>query len=217
MGKHLKASRFLPASIFFYMDCFETQEGQPVVFKTHLFRHAFATEAVQRQEIPIDIVAKILHQRDLNVTRYYSEPTPSQVAEKMGELHDVIANYVDLDEAILRSPEELQREWEEYKAKVGVYNNVLGGTCVTDKVCPVKMACLGCVAKILQPEKKHELLETIELSKDMEKRFVSMGLTIEVNKAKQMQKLARNELKEIELIEKYQEEQTHEPHISFKK
>ena len=129
----------------------------------------------------------------------------------------MIANYVDLDEAILRSPEELQREWEEYKAKVGVYNNVLGGTCVTDKVCPVKMACLGCVAKIPQPEKKHELLETIELSKDMEKRFVSMGLTIEVNKAKQMQKLARNELKEIELIEKYQEEQTHEPHISFKK
>ncbi|MDY8166627.1 tyrosine-type recombinase/integrase [Bacillus thuringiensis] len=204
--------RFLLHGLFF-----ETQEGQPVVLKTHLLRHAFATEAVQRQEIPIDIVAKILHQRDLNVTRYYSEPTPSQVAEKIGELHDVIANYVDLDEAILRSPEELQREWEEYKAKVGVYNNVLGGTCVTDKVCPVKMACLGCVAKIPQPEKKHELLETIELSKDMEKRFVSMGLTIEVNKAKQMQKLARNELKEIELIEKYQEEQTHEPHIFFKK
>lgn len=204
--------RFLLHGLFF-----ETQEGRPVVLKTHLLRHAFATEAVQRQEIPIDIVAKILHQRDVNVTRYYSEPTPSQVAEKIGELHDVIANYVDLDEAILRSPEELQREWEEYKTKVGIYNNVLGGTCVTDKVCPVKMACLGCVAKIPQPEKKHELLETIELSKDMEKRFVSMGLTIEVNKAKQMQKLARNELKEIELIEKYQEERTYGPHISFKK
>lgn len=204
--------RFLLHGLFF-----ETQEGEPVVIKTHLLRHAFATEAVQRQEIPIDIVAKILHQRDVNVTRYYSEPTPSQVAERIGELHDVIANYVDLDEAILRSPEELQREWEEYKVKIGVYNKVLGGTCVTDKVCPVKMACLGCVAKIPQPEKKHELLETIELSKDMEKRFASMGLTIEVNKAKQMRKLARNELKEIELIEKYQEEQTYEPHISFKK
>ncbi|PHG67305.1 site-specific integrase [Bacillus toyonensis] len=204
--------RFLLHGLFF-----ETQEGETVVIKTHLLRHAFATEAVQRQEIPIDIVAKMLHQHDLNVTRYYSEPTPSQVAEKIGELHDVIANYIDLDEAILRSPEELQREWEEYKSKVGVYNNVLGGTCVTDKVCPVKMACLGCVAKIPQPEKKHELLETIELSKDMEKRFASMSLTVEVNKAKQMRKLARNELKEIELIEKYQEEQTYEPHISFKK
>ncbi len=196
---------------------FETQEGKPVTLKTHLLRHAFATEAVQRQEIPIDIVAKILHQRDLNVTRYYSEPTPSQVAEKVGELHSVISNYVDLDEAILRSPEELQREWEEYKAKVGVYNNVLGGTCVTDKVCPVKMACLGCVAKIPQPEKKHELIEVVDLSKDMEKRFASMGLTVEVNKTKQMRKLARNELKEIELIEKYQEEQTYEPDVSFKR
>ncbi|MEK4500808.1 site-specific integrase [Bacillus sp. FSL R12-0069] len=204
--------RFLLHGLFF-----ETQEGETVVIKTHLLRHAFATEAVQRQEIPIDIVAKMLHQHDVNVTRYYSEPTPSQVAEKIGELHDVIANYIDLDEVILRSPEELQREWEEYKAKVGVYNNVLGGTCVTDKVCPVKMACLGCVAKIPQPEKKHELFETIELSKDMEKRFATMGLTIEVNKAKQMRKLARNELKEIELIEKYREEQTYEPNISFKK
>ncbi|MDA1505271.1 tyrosine-type recombinase/integrase, partial [Bacillus cereus group sp. TH43LC] len=118
-GKALK-SQSLSSCLHFLLHglFFETQEGQPVVFKTHLFRHAFATEAVQRQEIPIDIVAKILHQRDLNVTRYYSEPTPSQVAEKIGELHDVIANYVDLDEAILRSPEELQREWEEYKAKV---------------------------------------------------------------------------------------------------
>ncbi|MDI6503684.1 site-specific integrase [Bacillus wiedmannii] len=204
--------RFLLHGLFF-----ETQERQTVVLKTHLLRHAFATEAVQRQEVPIDILAKMLHQHDLNVTRYYSEPTPSQVAEKIGELHDVIANYIDLDEAILRSPEELQREWEEYKAKVGVYNNVLGGTCVTDKVCPVKMACLGCVAKIPQPEKKHELFETIELSKDMEKRFASMDLTVEVNKAKQMRKLARNELKEIELIEKYREEQTYEPNISFKK
>ncbi|OFD47714.1 tyrosine-type recombinase/integrase [Bacillus mycoides] len=196
---------------------FETQEGKPVVLKTHLLRHAFATEAVQRQEIPVDIVAKILHQRDLNVTRYYSEPTPSQVAEKIGELHGVISNYVDLDEAILRSPEEIQREWEEYKTKVGVYNNVLGGTCVTDKVCPVKMACLGCVAKIPQPEKKHELLEVVDLSKDMEKRYASLGLTIEVNKAKQMRKFARNELKEIELIENYREEQTYEPDVSFKR
>lgn len=196
---------------------FETQEGKPVILKTHLLRHAFATEAVQRQEIPVDIVAKILHQRDLNVTRYYSEPTPSQVAEKVEELHGVISNYVDLDEAILRSPEELQREWEEHKAKVGIYNNVLGGTCVTDKVCPIKMACLGCVAKIPQPEKKHELIETIELSKDREKRYASLGLTFEVNKAKQMRKLARNELKEIELIEKYREEQTYEPDVSFKR
>lgn len=196
---------------------FETQEGKAVTIKTHLLRHAFATEAVQRQKLPVDIVAKILHQRDLSVTGYYSEPTPSQVAQSVSELHDVISDYVDLDEAILRSPDELEKEFEEYKEKVGVFNNVVGGVCVTDHICPIKMQCLGCQAKIPQPEKKHELLEVIELSKDMEKRFTAMNLPVEVKKAKTMRKHARNELREIEIIEKYMEEKKYEPHIKFDK
>lgn len=196
---------------------FETQEGKPVIIKTHLLRHAFATEAVQRQKMPIDIVAKLLHQRDINVTGYYSEPTSSQIAQSVSDLHDIISDYVDLDEDILRSPEELQKQFEEYKEKVGVFNNVLGGTCVEDAVCPIKMQCLGCRAKIPQPEKKNELQEVIELSKDMEKRYGSLGLDIEVKKARTMRKYARNELKEIELIEQYQEEQKYEPNIRFEK
>ena len=196
---------------------FETQEGKPVTVKTHLLRHAFATEAVQRQKLPIDIVAKILHQRDLSVTGYYSEPTPSQVAQSVSDLHDIISDYVDLDEAVLRSPEELEKEIEEYKEKVGIFNNVIGGTCVTDHVCPIKMQCLGCQAKIPQPEKKHELEEVIELSKDMEERYSSLGLTVEVKKARAMRKHARNEIKEIELIEKYREEQKYEPHVQYDK
>lgn len=195
----------------------ETQEGKIVTVKTHLLRHAFATEAVQRQKLPIDIVAKILHQRDVSVTGYYSEPTPSQVAQSVSDLHDVISDYVDIDEAVLRNPEELEKELEEYKEKVGVFNNVVGGTCVTDHVCPIKMQCLGCQAKIPQPEKKHELFEVIELSRDMEKRFSLMNLSVEVKKAKAMRKHARNEIKEIELIEKYREEQKYEPHIQFNK
>jgi len=106
---------------------------------------------------------------------------------------------------------------EEYKQQVGVFNNVLGGTCVTDYVCPIKMQCIGCHAKIPQPEKKHELEEAIELSKDMEKRYAALNLPVEVKKAKAMRKDARNELKEIELIEKYREEQKYEPHIEFNK
>jgi integrase len=196
---------------------FVSQEGKVVVVKSHLLRHAFATEAVQRQGLPIDIVAKILHQRDTGVTEYYSEPTPSQVAQSVSDLHDVISDYVDLDEAVLRSGEELVNELEEYKQKVGVFNNVLGGACTTNFVCPTKMQCLGCQAKVPQPEKKHELEEVIELSKDMEKRFTAMNLPVEVKKAKAMRKHARNELKEIELIEKYREEQKYEPHIQFKK
>jgi integrase len=192
---------------------YENQEGNPVIIKSHLLRHAFATEAVQRQKMSIDIVAKILHQRDLNVTRYYSAPTPTQISQAVGELHDVISSYVDVDEVLLRSPAELQKELDEHSKKVGVFNKVLGGTCVTDFVCPTKMACLGCKAKIPEPEQENELLEVIELSKDMEKRFGNMGLDVEVRKAIEMRKQARTELKEIDSIKKFREEQKYEPTI----
>ncbi|MEB2301653.1 tyrosine-type recombinase/integrase [Lysinibacillus xylanilyticus] len=196
---------------------FETQEGKPVTIKTHLLRHAFATEAVQRHGVSTDIVAKLLHQRDIKVTGYYSEPTQSQVAQEVSELHDIIMDYIDIDEALLRSPEELHQEFKEYKENVGVLNNVIGGVCVTNMVCPTKMACLGCQAKIPQPEKKNELEEVIVLSRDMEKRFSAMNLPIEVKKAKAMRRQARTELQEIELIEQYRKEEDYDPDIQFKK
>lgn len=187
------------------------QNGQAVTLKTHLLRHAFATEAVQRQKIPIDIVAKMLHQKDFNVTEYYSAPTPSQIAESVSELHDVISSYVDVDDVYLRSPQELQKEFDTYAEKVGIFNKVLGGTCVTDYVCPTKMQCLGCKAKIPEPDQEDELLEVIQLSKDMEKRFKQMGLEVEVRKAKEMTKQAKIELKEIDLIKQYRKERSFEP------
>lgn len=107
-GKSIRKSA-LHSSIRFLLHglIFETQNGKSVTIKTHLLRHAFATEAVQRQKMPIDIVAKILHQKDLEVTGYYSAPTPTQIAASVSELHDVIASYVDIDEAYIRSPQEL--------------------------------------------------------------------------------------------------------------
>lgn len=211
-GKAMK-SNAIYGSIRFLLHglIFETQSGKPVTIKTHLLRHAFATEAVQRQNVNVDIVAKLLHQRDLNVTAYYSAPTPPQISESISELHDVISSYVDIDDAYLRSPKELQQQFDGHAEKVGVYNKVLGGTCVTDFVCPTKMQCLGCKAKVPEPDQEDELLEVIQLSRDMEKRFKQMGLEVEVRKAKEMAKQARIELKEIDLIKKYREERNYEP------
>lgn len=73
------------------------------------------------------------------------------------------------------------------------------------------MQCLGCKAKVPEPDQEDELLEVIQLSKDMEKRFNKMGLKVEVRKAKEMAKQAKIELKEIDLIKKYREERHYEP------
>lgn len=68
-----------------------------------------------------------------------------------------------------------------------------------------------CKAKVPEPDQEDELIEVIQLSKDMEKRFKQMGLEVEVRKAKEMAKQARIELKEIDLIKKYREERNYEP------
>jgi integrase len=60
---------------------FKTRDGNLVIVKSHLLRHAFATHAVQVEKIPIDIVGAWLRQKDLAVTDYYSKPTESMLAE----------------------------------------------------------------------------------------------------------------------------------------
>jgi len=73
------------------------------------------------------------------------------------------------------------------------------------------LQCLGCKAKIPEPDQEDELLEVIQLSKDMERRFKQMGLEVEIRKAKEMAKQAKIELKEIDLIKQYREERSYEP------
>ncbi|WP_317853413.1 hypothetical protein [Lysinibacillus sphaericus] len=201
-------SRFLSALKSFYKSMIRLEHytyNNPFIDGQYILHDYSNQNGVRKDKprMPIDIVAKMLHQKDLNVTGYYSAPTPTQIAESISELQDVISSYVDIDDAYLRSPKELQKQFDEHVEKVGVFNKVLGGTCVTDYVCPTKMQCLGCKAKVPEPDQEDELLGIIELSKDMETRFKAMGLDLEVRKAKEMAKQAKIELKEIDLIKQY--------------
>jgi integrase len=57
---------------------FRASDGTAIHLTSHLLRHVFATE-MATLNVPVDIVAKILHQRDTTVTKYYSQPTAKQV------------------------------------------------------------------------------------------------------------------------------------------
>ena len=54
--------------------------GNCVHMTTHLLRHGFATEMAS-MKVPVEVIAKILHQRHLEVTQYYSQPTRQQVMD----------------------------------------------------------------------------------------------------------------------------------------
>lgn len=58
---------------------FQDAAGNVVVLKAHLLRHVFATHLHQVEQVPLDIVAKILHQKDVHVTSYYAAPQWQQI------------------------------------------------------------------------------------------------------------------------------------------
>ncbi|MNW47311.1 Phage integrase family protein [compost metagenome] len=107
----------------------QSAEGNQVVLKAHLLRHAFATHAAQTEKIPVDIVKTLLHQKDIEVTSYYSAPTAQQVSESINSLHENWISYVDIQKGILRGPEELKELYEDYREKVGTMSKVVGGIC----------------------------------------------------------------------------------------
>ena len=147
---------------------YETQDKKLVKLKPHLLRHGFATHAVQAEELPIDVVAMILNQKDLEVTGYYSQPTQSQVANVVTDFHFSMNTQVDMMKEVLRQPEELQDLFERQREISGPFSKTVGGTCVTNKICPTKLACVGCGTKIPEPEQKHELLDYLEWAEKIE-------------------------------------------------
>ncbi|KWX87271.1 hypothetical protein AMQ83_14090, partial [Paenibacillus riograndensis] len=126
-------------------------------------------------------------------------------------------SYIDIQQGIQRSPEELKDIYEEYKEKVGTVSKVVGGICTIDSVCPTKMACMGCAAKVPQPEFRYEIEQYLTWAQESEQRFMKLGLEVEAKKMKLATRRAKIELREIESVETYTKDESYEPNIQFQK
>lgn len=191
----------------------ETSSGKQVTMKSHLLRHAFATHAVQTEKIPIDIVRVLLHQKDIEVTSYYAAPTNGQLSEAVESMNNSLVSVLDIQKGIIRAPGELQEMYQDYKDRVGTLSRVTGGICTIDSVCPTRMACVGCGAKVPQPSFKDELQEYYNWASESQLKFEKLGLPLEAQKMKITKTRAKNELKEIELLERTIKDKNHEADI----
>ncbi|OOR21494.1 site-specific integrase [Bacillus cereus] len=196
---------------------YETQDKKLVKLKPHLLRHGFATHAVQAEELPIDVVARILNQKDLDVTGYYSQLPQSQVANIVSDFHTSMATTTDMMKEVIRQPEELQVLFERQREISGPFSKTVGGTCVVNKICPIKLACVGCGTKIPEPEQKHELLDYLEWAEKSKEYYEKKGFKLDVLKIKKTIHDAKTELKEIALIEEYRRDKENEPRLIIKK
>lgn len=193
---------------------FQRADGTTVILKPHLLRHVFATHLHQIEHVPLDLVAVLLHQKDTRVTGYYAAPTWQQVAETTGSFLDRCATQPgEVEEAFVRAPAELQRQWEEAKQQVGTLAKVPGGDCTCHAVCPYSYVCTGCVYKIPDPERREEMVEQKQWALIRYEQVKRRGMGPETIKMQALIQRCDTELEEMKLIEEYQANETYHPDL----
>ena len=128
-------------------------EGTLVQLSSHLLRQSFATEMADLNT-PVEVIAKLLHQRDRTVTKYCSRPTPTKV---MSAAEMIFVDRIDMGAEGLRSPDEIGRMLKDAEGKVGALREVFGGTCVVANMCPAKFVCVGCAGNAPDPAKRYQI------------------------------------------------------------
>ncbi len=202
--------RFILHGIFL-----KTRNGRQFAIRPHLLRHAFATHAVQVEKIPLDIVGKWLHQKNIAITEYYSRVTDSMAAEAADAFLAQVAASIDINQAILRSPKELQQLMEDAKGKTGTFAEVIGGICVSHGYCSVKFECIGCAGKVPEPSKHYQ----VERRKEWALKELAIaekeGLYPEAQRLRKLIADAEAELREMKMIEEYQNDEARTGKINF--
>jgi hypothetical protein len=189
---------------------FRTRDGQPVVLKAHLLRHAFATHAVHVEKIPVDIVGEWLKQKHLDVTDYYSQPTDAMVADAADRYLARIAGHVQAADAVRRSPAELRALYAAARGKVGTLAEVIGGHCVSHGFCAAKFGCAG---KVPDPAKRHQVERHRAWAMAQVALAVEEGLHPEAERMKQLVRDCDTELDEMDQIDTYRRDEARAAHI----
>jgi len=148
------------------------------------------------------------------VTSYYAAPTWQHVVETTGSFLDRCATELgEVEEAFVRAPAELQRQWEEAKQQVGTLAKVPGGDCTCHAVCPYSYVCTGCVYKIPDPARREEIVEQKQWALIRYEQVKRRGMGPETVKMQALIHRCDTELEETKLIEEYQADETYHPNL----
>lgn len=186
-----------------------SSDGQGIHLTSHILRHAFATE-MAGLKVSVDVIAAMLHQRDTSVTKYYSQPTGTQVMEA-AEL--VFVDRIDVAAEALRSPAEIGRMLNEAEGRVGALTEVVGGTCVVANLCPAKFACIGCAGNAPDPAKRYQIEQKMAWAKEHAVWSTREKLFPEERRLNQLVQDCALMLEEMDLIEQVREDSLQAVHI----
>jgi len=191
---------------------FQARDGQAVSLKAHTLRHVFATHSHHVENVPLDVVAVILHQKNLEVTAYYAAPQWEQVVAATDLLLDHFATHLgSIEEIMKRTPAELREQYERAREQVGTLTRVLGGECTCHALCPVSFACTGCAYKIPDPARREEIMEQRQWAMIRLDQVKRRRMGPETVKMHALIGRCDAELEEMTLVEQYRKDESYEP------
>jgi hypothetical protein len=129
----------------------------------------------------VDIVGHWLHQKSIDTTAYYSQVTDTMAADAADGFLARIAAHIDIDRAVTRSPPELQQMYREAALRSGTLASVPGGSCTSHGFCKVHFTCIGCPAKVPDPDKRGQVLQKVEWARHQMEHYRREGLTAEIH------------------------------------
>ncbi len=195
---------------------FQARDGQAVALKAHSLRHVFATHAHHVEQLPLDVVAVILHQKNLQVTGYYAAPQWEQIVAATDLLLDRFATHLgSIEEVMVRTPVELQQQYESARSQAGTLTRVIAGDCTCHALCPVSFACTGCAYKIPDPARREELLEQRQWAMIRLEQVKQRKMGPETVKMQALIQRCNTELEEMNLIEHYRKDESYEPALNL--
>ena len=154
----------------------------------------------------------------MRVTGYYAAPQWHQVVATTDHLLDTFATHLGtIEDAFVRAPAELQRQWEEAKQAVGSLARVIGGECCCHAMCPIAFACTGCAYKIPDPTRREEIVQQRQWAFIRYEQVKRQGLGPETVKMQALIQRCDTELDEMDLMEEYHKDEAYTPELTIKR
>jgi hypothetical protein len=184
-GRHLPVQTLNQCLAFLLLEhnC-RDEDGQPVNITSHILRHA-VSGWLRSQGIPLEDLMALLKQVNIEVTDYYSKPSPQELYRRLGPALTALADLAGTNSATIRTVDDIHTLAQDALKRYGVLRQTPGGTCAVFTPCEVQFKCASCPAFIPDPTRQHEVQEKINSHQQAIQLFDDLGdyLQADVQKA----------------------------------
>ncbi len=205
-GRHLSRRAIESCLDFVLLEhtCLDSS-GKPTRITAHVLRHGVAGY-LRNQGVPLEDIAALLKQVNIEVTAYYSQPSKEDLYQKVGPALTRLGELLgmEIDPATIRTPADIEPVRQEALKHYGMLLQVAGGNCCSLQSCVVQFQCASCSSYVPDPNRRHEVENKTAFIKNWIQMCEAKGDHIQARILRSQLHSWQRVLKEIEALQTVQ-------------